>query len=228
MDRSEISQSRATGRALAQGLLFTDAHPFMKANPARIPGAAEADDVADDMVILRRLSVMHAARAKLARERDSHLQALADRRKAVERLAAEVELELQRRSQTAASRDVREDGFQAQDVLLEPVETLDRARADVAQAIAEVTLRVDRLAHEQASIAERARRLAGELSAEGSRIYASLSSARRIPFTVKLMGDCCSGCNLRFPSALLGDMRRGLRLPRCPSCKRVVSTEAAS
>ncbi len=136
----------------------------MKTNAVEVAGHGEADELATDIAILVRLSTVHEAQTRLARERQAP----------------------------------------------------ELSSADPSQ-------RMEALAKEEAAAAERARRLAGGLSPDARRIYASLWTASRLPFAVGLTGDCCSGCNMRLPSGVLGEMRRVRRLHRCPSCKRVVS-----
>jgi len=70
---------------------------------------------------------------------------------------------------------------------------------------------------------ERASRLASGLSPGARIIYRSLIRARKWPFAIGLNGDSCSGCNMRLPSGLLGDIRRVTSLHRCPFCKRVLA-----
>ena len=100
---------------------------------------------------------------------------------------------------------------------------LARERNATELLSADPSQRIVALAKEKAAGEERARRLAGGLSPDARRIYAALWTARRLPFAVALTSDCCSGCNMRLPSGVLGEIRRVRRLHRCPSCKRVVS-----
>jgi hypothetical protein len=81
-------------------------------------------------------------------------------------------------------------------------------------------------ARERSSPGDRreADRLASSLSSSAARIYRSLVVSRKWPFAVALNHDWCGACNLRLPSALVGEIRREARLHRCPSCKRVVTT----
>ena len=105
-----------------------------------------------------------------------------------------------------------------------PVEgAFDETRADLDPPGADLSPRLESLATEQAAADESAHRLAASLSPDARRIYVSLSTAHRRPFIVPLKGDGYSGCNMRLPSGLLGDIRRLRRLHLCPSCKRVLS-----
>jgi hypothetical protein len=105
-----------------------------------------------------------------------------------------------------------------------PVEqSIDQKAADPVTSGPDLSPRLEALAKEQATADEQAGRLEARLSPDVRRIYASLSIARRPPFVATLKGDCCSGCNMRLPSALLGEVRRVRRLYVCPSCKRVLS-----
>lgn len=179
----------------------------MKANVATVPGETESDEITADVAILVQLSTVHGALARLARERDELTATLAARRRALE--------------QPAVDQGPHDASIAAKQ------QAVDRERTDLDLLAADLTPRLAALATEEATAEGRARRLAGGLSLDGRRIYSSLATARRLPFAVTLRGDCCSGCNMRLPSGLLGEIRRVRRLHRCPSCKRVVSSSAA-
>jgi hypothetical protein len=199
----------------------------MKANIASVLGEAESDELTADIAILVQLSTVHGAQARLARERDALIATLAGRHHAVEQLAADLERDRQRVPPGGLPEgDGADRGAQAGN-LDEKQKALDRARADLDLSAADLTSRLGALATDQAAAEEKARRLPGGLSPDARRIYSSLTSARRLPLAVTLKGDCCSGCNMRLPSGLLGQIRRVRRLHRCPSCKRVVSCAAA-
>ena len=100
---------------------------------------------------------------------------------------------------------------------------LARERDAPDPSSADPSQQTEALAKEDAAAEEQARRLASGLSPDARRVNASLWTARRLPFAVGLTDDCCSGCNMRLASGILGEMRRVRRLHRCPSCKRVVS-----
>ena len=122
------------------------------------------------------------------------------------------------------------DEFATDIAILVQLSTVHGAQTRLAQerdapdpSSADPSQRMEARAKEEAAAEEQARRLAGGHSPDARRVYASLWTARRLPFAVALTSDCCSGCNMRLPSGVLGEIRRVRRLHRCPSCKRVVS-----
>jgi C4-type zinc ribbon protein len=199
----------------------------MKANITGVLGKEELDEIAADIAILAQLSTVHGAHARLARERDALIATLTGRRIAVEQLAAALGRDRRRVPSAGLPEEDPTDRESQPGSLEEREVALDRARADLDLSAADLTSSLQALVAEQAAAEEKARRLAGGLSPDARRIYASLSTARRLPLAVTLKGDYCGGCNMRLPSGLLGEIRRVRRLHRCPSCKRVVSYSAA-
>ena len=199
----------------------------MKANIARIPGETEPDEIAADIAILAQLSTVHGTQTRLGKERELLLATITQRRREVERRAADLETARRRATVAGSPDDGRVENATDRAILDDKQRAIDEATAELELSIRELTPREAGLAAEQRSAEEIARRLSGGLSLEARRIYASLSSVRRLPFSVALTGECCGGCNMRLPSGLLGEIRRTRRLHRCPSCKRVVSASSA-
>lgn len=200
----------------------------MKTNIVEGTGAAGASEVAADIAILIQLSTLYATQVRLTRERDSQLGILSERLKGVEQLAADLETDLRRLPFTQSPETEPPGLGRLRTLLDERKHALGRARADLEASNRDLMPHIDEMAGQVASAVQSADRLASGLSTAASRIYASLARTRRIPFAVRLKGDCCGGCNLRLPSSLLGEIRRVPRLYRCPSCNRVVSTGTAT
>jgi predicted nucleic acid-binding Zn-ribbon protein len=200
----------------------------MKTPLARVGRVQEPKDPAADIEILNQLSAVHALQSRRAAGRDSMLRLLTERQALVERLTAEIEVERKRTLAAGESTVMHADSERAHESVVGMERALDRARADLALSTAEAAPRIEAAADEVASLERRAHHLASGLSTEASRIYLSLSRARRAPFAATLSDGCCDGCNMRLPSGLLGEIRRTAGLYRCPFCKRVVSDRAAT
>jgi predicted nucleic acid-binding Zn-ribbon protein len=197
----------------------------MKVPAAQVHG--DENGLAADIAILNQLSAVQAAQNKRAAGRDAVLRLLKDSETAVERLVCEIQIERNRVVTAGGSTGEDVEPERARATLLEKEQALAQARADLVISTAGMTPEIEAAADELASLERRARSLAGGLSAEAARIYASLARARRSPFAATLKDECCDGCNMRLPSSLLGEIRRVAKLHSCPFCKRVlcVATE---
>jgi predicted nucleic acid-binding Zn-ribbon protein len=198
----------------------------MKAPAALVHGTA--DDPAADIAILNQLSAVRSAHDRRAAAREGMLRLLQVRETAVERLASEIAVERKDVATAGTSNGQILDADLTRARLVEREQALEQARMDLAVTIASTTPEIRAAEDELASLEQRARRLAGGLSEEASRIYASLSRVRRPPFAATLKDDCCDGCNMRLPSSFLGEIRRLRKLHRCPFCKRVVSISSTA
>ena len=172
----------------------------MKAS-ATLAKSPEGTDPTHDIGILTQLSEMHGALHPPASDRYGIVAFLPERRKRIEKIAAQVEA----RRKTL--------GQQAPEVPLAAVLTLETQTKE----------RVLAGDDGGTSLEERASRLASELSPSAFRIYGALVKAQKWPFTITLNGETCGGCNMRLPSGLVGEIRRMTTLHRCPVCKRVLA-----
>ena len=191
---------------------------------AKLAESLEGTDPTDDLGILIKLSAVHGVLQNLASERDEILHFLPERRKRIEQIAAQVEA--RRKALTVQAADTVSVDVESARPL---VDVEARVPPQAAATGVLLTLethtkgRIGAAGDDGSSLAERASRLASALSPNAFRIYRSLVQARKWPWTIGLNGDSCSGCNMRLPSGLLGEIRRVTTLHRCPFCKRVIA-----